>query len=131
MEHHLQDWQHSAMYLAFLLSGCVDVLSHYAKMPSGIEHVSLGPCVASLGFNLPQQPVELCQDAQRHTSCEPLMDAVFRGCAVLNVCAACMVHAARCSAAWCCSMSLLWCHWYAVQANSCSLVSAPLPHTCL
>ena len=43
VEHHLQDWQHSAMYLAFLLSGCVDLLSHYAKMPSGIEHVSLGP----------------------------------------------------------------------------------------
>ena len=50
MEHHLQDWQHSAMYLAFLLSGCVDLLSHYAKMPSGIEHVRLGPCIASLGF---------------------------------------------------------------------------------
>ena len=40
------------MYLAFLLSGCVDLLSHYAKMPTGIEHVSLRPCVASLGFQV-------------------------------------------------------------------------------
>lgn len=94
MEHHLQDWQHSAMYLAFLLSGCVDVLSHYAKMPSGIEHVSLGPCVASLGFNLLLEPVELCQDAQRHTSCEPLTDAVFRGCAAAEC--LCSLHGACC-----------------------------------
>ena len=42
MEHDLVDWQHSAMYLAFLLSGCVDLLSHYADMPSGIDRVSLG-----------------------------------------------------------------------------------------
>ena len=44
------DWQHSAMYLAFLLSGCVDLLCHYADVPSGIDHVSLGGCVASLGL---------------------------------------------------------------------------------
>ena len=50
MEHDLVDWQHSAMYLAFLLSGCVDLLCHYADVPSGIDHVSLGGCVASLGL---------------------------------------------------------------------------------
>lgn len=45
VEHDLVDWQHSAMYLAFLLSGIVDLLCHYADMPSGIDHVSSGSCV--------------------------------------------------------------------------------------
>jgi hypothetical protein len=40
-EHHLQDWQHSAMYLAFMLSGCVDLLSHYTNLPNAIGHAYL------------------------------------------------------------------------------------------
>jgi len=38
-EHHLQDWQHSAMYLAFMLAGFVDMMAHYTQLPSGIDQV--------------------------------------------------------------------------------------------
>ena len=39
----LQDWQHSAMYVAFLLSGAVDLLGWGLtehSLPDGAEHVS-------------------------------------------------------------------------------------------
>ena len=39
----LQDWQHSAMYAAFLLSGIADLLGHVCPentFPEGVEHVS-------------------------------------------------------------------------------------------
>lgn len=38
----IQDWQHSAMYAAFLLSGLVDLLGHTlpdGTLPEGVEHV--------------------------------------------------------------------------------------------
>lgn len=38
----LQDWQHSAMYAAFLVSGLVDLIGFYAPagtLPPGTEHV--------------------------------------------------------------------------------------------
>ncbi len=38
-EHHIQDWQHSAMYLAFMLAGFVDMMAHYTQLPSGIDQV--------------------------------------------------------------------------------------------
>eukprot|EP00891_Asterochloris_glomerata_P005086 jgi/Astpho2/5086/Aster-08022 len=50
VEHDLVDWQHSAMYLAFLLSGIVDLLCHYADMPSGIDHASLSMAVLVEGL---------------------------------------------------------------------------------
>ncbi|DBB05337.1 hypothetical protein WJX82_005298 [Trebouxia sp. C0006] len=40
-EHHIQDWQHSAMYLAFMLAGLVDMLAHYTQLPSGIDQGAL------------------------------------------------------------------------------------------
>ena len=46
----IQDWQHSAMYMAFLLSGVVDLVAYKLPegvLPDGIEHVSKersGPC---------------------------------------------------------------------------------------
>ena len=46
----IQDWQHSAMYMAFLLSGAVDLVAYKLPegvLPEGIEHVSKetpGPC---------------------------------------------------------------------------------------
>jgi hypothetical protein len=39
----IQDWQHSAMYAAFLLAGLVDLLGHWmpeGTLPEGTEHVS-------------------------------------------------------------------------------------------
>ena len=39
-EHHIQDWQHSAMYLAFLLAGFVDLMSHYTALPVGLDQVT-------------------------------------------------------------------------------------------
>ena len=39
----VQDWQHSAMYMAFLLSGAIDLVAHMRPggvLPEGIEHVS-------------------------------------------------------------------------------------------
>eukprot|EP00884_Botryococcus_braunii_P016911 jgi/Botrbrau1/3903/Bobra.0183s0124.1 len=41
----MQDWQHAAMYSAFLLSGVVDLIAYYlpkGALPRGIEHVFLG-----------------------------------------------------------------------------------------
>ena len=39
-EHHLQDWQHSAMYLAFMLAGFIDLMAYYTQLPAGIDQVS-------------------------------------------------------------------------------------------
>ncbi|KFM23782.1 Transmembrane protein 45B [Auxenochlorella protothecoides] len=39
---HVNDWQHSAMYSAFMLSGLVDLATWYGRLPEGIEHASLG-----------------------------------------------------------------------------------------
>ena len=39
----IQDWQHSAMYAAFLLAGVVDLLGHWmpeGTLPEGTEQVS-------------------------------------------------------------------------------------------
>lgn len=36
---HVNDWQHSAMYSAFMLSGLVDLATWYGRLPEGIEHV--------------------------------------------------------------------------------------------
>ncbi|KAK9857593.1 hypothetical protein WJX84_006077, partial [Apatococcus fuscideae] len=42
-EHHLQDWQHSAMYAAVMISGVVDLLGHYTRfLPQGTEQGFLG-----------------------------------------------------------------------------------------
>ncbi|CAK0738288.1 hypothetical protein CVIRNUC_001021 [Coccomyxa viridis] len=41
----IQDWQHSAMYMAFLLSGVVDLMAYKLPegvLPEGIEHGFLG-----------------------------------------------------------------------------------------
>lgn len=35
-------WQHAAMYLAFVVSGAVDMLGHFAGLPSGAERGFLG-----------------------------------------------------------------------------------------
>ena len=38
----MQDWQHAAMYGAFLASGLIDLLGHYCPkgtLPPGLEHV--------------------------------------------------------------------------------------------
>lgn len=40
----LQDWQHATMYAAFLASGLVDLIGHYAPrgtLPAGLEHVRM------------------------------------------------------------------------------------------
>jgi hypothetical protein len=42
----LQDWQHATMYAAFLASGLVDLIGHYAPrgtLPAGLEHVRMRP----------------------------------------------------------------------------------------
>lgn len=39
-EHHLQDWQHSAMYLAFMLAGFIDLMAYYTQLPAGIDQVT-------------------------------------------------------------------------------------------
>lgn len=38
----IEDWQHSAMYLAFIASGVVDVIAALIGLPSGTEHGFLG-----------------------------------------------------------------------------------------
>ena len=38
----LQDWQHAAMYAAFMASGAVDLIGYYTPpgtLPAGSEHV--------------------------------------------------------------------------------------------
>ena len=44
-DHHIQDWQHSAMYLAFMLAGFIDLMAYYTQLPSGIDQV-LCNCLA-------------------------------------------------------------------------------------
>ena len=45
-DHHIQDWQHSAMYLAFMLAGFIDMMAHYTQLPSGIDQVLMQTAVA-------------------------------------------------------------------------------------
>ena len=77
-EHHLQDWQHSAMYLAFMLAGVVDMMAHYTQLPSGIDQVVVLVTPLERGHNcwqhlsaIPPVPTafsELCQ-ASTFTAC--------------------------------------------------------------
>ena len=41
----LNDWQHSCMYLAFMISGVVDLLGHRRRLPVGTEQ-----CFLALAF---------------------------------------------------------------------------------
>ncbi|EIE18466.1 hypothetical protein COCSUDRAFT_60132 [Coccomyxa subellipsoidea C-169] len=61
----LQDWQHSAMYGAFLVSGLVDLIGFYAPagtLPPGTEHIFLGVAFATegllFGFHLKGTPLD-------------------------------------------------------------------------
>ncbi len=64
----LQDWQHSAMYAAFLLSGVVDLLGRGIlkdTLPHGTEHVRHLSC--------PTDPLEMMMPplhGQRVISCQ-------------------------------------------------------------
>ena len=61
-EHHLQDWQHSAMYLAFMLAGVIDLLAYYTQLPAGIDQVfSLTQSYVIHGSNKRPEPLCLCQ----------------------------------------------------------------------
>ncbi|KAK9803119.1 hypothetical protein WJX73_006959 [Symbiochloris irregularis] len=48
----MQDWQHSAMYAAFMVSGIVDLIGHYchAVLPTGTEHGFLGAALLVEGI---------------------------------------------------------------------------------
>ena len=46
-DHHIQDWQHSAMYLAFMLAGYVDLMSYYTALPAGLDQVRKPPTTAT------------------------------------------------------------------------------------
>mmetsp|Transcript_18651 Transcript_18651/g.47280 ORF Transcript_18651/g.47280 Transcript_18651/m.47280 type:complete len:301 (-) Transcript_18651:366-1268(-) len=39
---HINNWQHAAMYPAFLVSGITDIAAHYFDLPPGIDKVVLG-----------------------------------------------------------------------------------------
>ncbi|BDA48314.1 Transmembrane protein 45B [Coccomyxa sp. Obi] len=61
----LQDWQHSAMYAAFLISGLVDLIGFRAPagtLPPGTEHAFLGLAFAAEGllfaFHLKGTPLD-------------------------------------------------------------------------
>ncbi|PSC75597.1 Transmembrane 45B [Micractinium conductrix] len=49
---HINDWQHSTMYLAFTISGLVDLLCHYLGAPQGTELAFLGMSFLSEGLLL-------------------------------------------------------------------------------
>lgn len=46
----MQDWQHSAMYSAFMVSGAVDLIGFYCPgvLPAGTEHVRAQACNLAL-----------------------------------------------------------------------------------
>ena len=49
----IQDWQHSAMYAAFLLAGLVDLLGHWmpeGTLPEGTEQVSYTSSLKNFSF---------------------------------------------------------------------------------
>lgn len=49
----MQDWQHSAMYAAFMVSGAVDMIGFYSPglLPAGSEHVSfIGMCACCIAL---------------------------------------------------------------------------------
>ena len=37
---HINNWQHAAMYLAYMVAGIVDVAGEYAELPKDSEQVS-------------------------------------------------------------------------------------------
>ena len=60
----MQDWQHAAMYGAFLASGVVDLLGHWCPkgtLPPGLEHVRpkhrAPPARWRLSIRMPAQAV--------------------------------------------------------------------------
>jgi hypothetical protein len=59
----LNDWQHSAMYGAFITSGAVDLVGVVAGLPGGVERAFLGMGFLIqgllLGFHLKGPPIEV------------------------------------------------------------------------
>lgn len=60
----LNDWQHSCMYLAFMISGVVDLLGHRRRLPAGTEQCFLALAFLVegilLGFHLKGPDFEVC-----------------------------------------------------------------------
>lgn len=48
----INDWQHSTMYLSFVISGAVDLLGYYSSLPPGAEHGFLGLAFLAQGLLL-------------------------------------------------------------------------------
>lgn len=47
---HVNNWQHAAVYPAFLLAGAVDLLSHWVALPPGSSHAVLAVAYAVMAF---------------------------------------------------------------------------------
>jgi hypothetical protein len=48
----INDWQHSCMYLSFMLSGVIDLVGHYGSLPKDTEHSFLSLAFISQGLLL-------------------------------------------------------------------------------
>jgi hypothetical protein len=48
----INDWQHSAMYLAFVISGVMDLIGFYSKLPTSVEHGFLSLAFLTQGILL-------------------------------------------------------------------------------
>ena len=49
-EGHMNNWQHAAMYFAFMISGCVDLAGFYTELPPDSEQAS------QCSLHLPRPP---------------------------------------------------------------------------
>lgn len=48
----INDWQHSTMYLAFIISGVIDLIGFYSQLPHGTEHSFLALSFLAQGLLL-------------------------------------------------------------------------------
>lgn len=49
---HINDWQHSSMYSAFILSGAIDLATRSGRLPAGLDTAGLGLCFLTEGLLL-------------------------------------------------------------------------------
>ena len=45
---HINNWQHAAMYFAYMVAGIVDLAAYYSELPPDSEQVGSTQCVAGM-----------------------------------------------------------------------------------
>lgn len=63
---HMNNWQHTSTYPAFMLSGLVDIVSAFMPLPPGLSHGFLALAVAAMSFIMGTHEKHRPMDAMAH-----------------------------------------------------------------